>query len=86
MHEFSLMADLLQKIESVADYHEAQRVVGVSVKIGALAHISADHFREHFVELVRGTRADGAQLDIEASDNPGDRYAQDILLKNVEVA
>ena len=85
MHEFSLMADLLGKIEELALEQRASRVVGVKVKLGALAHISSDHFRDHFVEGVRGTKAEGALLEIEVSDDIDDLNAQDILLESIEV-
>ncbi len=85
MHELSLIHDLLRKIEQVAREHQASRISGVTVRLGALSHISADHFREHFVEGVSGTLAEGAQLEIEVTDNPNDPHAQDILLVSVDV-
>lgn len=85
MHEFSLIADLLRKIESLARSERADRVTCVRVRIGALAHISADHFREHFSDGVRGTRAEGARLEIEVSEDMNDPRAQDILLQSVDV-
>lgn len=85
MHEMSLMNDLMGKIDAVAREQGAARVVGVSVRLGALAHISPDHFREHFVAGSRGTRAEGAELTIELSEDVNDPQAQDILLRSVEV-
>ena len=86
MHEFSLIANLLHKIDDVIHEQGARRAVTVHVKLGALAHISADHFRGHFVDGSRGTVAEGACLKIEESDDPDDPHAQDILLQSVEVA
>lgn len=85
MHEHSLIADLLTKIDAVAREQHASRVVGVSVWIGALAHISAGHFREHFEDGSRGSIADGARLAIEMSDDPDHPQAQDILLRSLEL-
>jgi hydrogenase nickel incorporation protein HypA/HybF len=85
MHEFSLMADLLSKIETIARENGASRVRSVDVWLGAFSHISADHFREHFIEGTRGTVAEGATLRVETSDDDADPNAQDILLKAVEV-
>lgn len=85
MHEMSLMRDLLKKIKTISEREQAKRVVRVSVKLGALSHISPDHFREHFVEESHGTLAEGAMLDIEASNDVHDPQAQDILLKDVEI-
>ncbi len=85
MHEFSLLADLLNKIEQVARAEQAERVVRVHLWLGALAHISPGHLREHFVDGVRGTVADGAELQIESSDDVDDPNAQAILLQQVEL-
>lgn len=85
-HELSLMANLLQKIEDAARQDSPDsKVVAVRVRLGALANISADHFREHFEEAVRGTRAHGAVLTIVESSDPTDPHAQDIMLESVDV-
>ncbi len=85
MHEFSLMADLLRKIEQLARDAKAERVAAVTVKLGALAHITPDHFREHFEAAIVGTVAEGATLDIELSEDRDDPNAQDILLGSIEI-
>lgn len=85
MHEFSLIADLMRKIESIARDQHASKIVGVKVKLGALSHISAGHFREHFVHAARETIAEGAQLDIEVLTDATDPHAQEIILDSVEV-
>ena len=85
MHEHSLIANLLTRIEAVARQENAARVVGVTVWLGALCHLSASHFREHFEDGSRGSLAQGARLDIEVSDDPDHPQAQDILLRSVEV-
>ena len=86
MHEFSLMADLLRKIQQLAKEAEVDQVVGVKVKLGALSHITPDHFREHFEEAIVGTVAEGAELDVEQCHDQNDPNAQDILLQSIEVA
>lgn len=86
MHEFSLMADLLRKVERLAKDADAERVTAVRVKLGALSHITPDHFREHFEEAIVGTVAEGAKLDIEQSKDERAPNAQDILLESVDIA
>jgi hydrogenase nickel incorporation protein HypA/HybF len=86
MHESSLMADLMRKIETIARQDGAKKVLGVSVKLGALSHMSPDHFREHFALASRGTIAEGAVLKIEVLNDLNDSHAQEILLESVEVA
>lgn len=85
MHEHSLIANLLSRVDTIAHEQSATRVVVISVWIGALAHISAAHFREHFEDGSRGSLAEGARLDIEMSDDTDHPQAQDILLRSIEV-
>jgi hydrogenase nickel incorporation protein HypA/HybF len=79
------MKDLMRKIESIARENNAEKVIAVKVKLGALSHISAGHFREHFDEAAAGTVAAGAMLDVEESSDETDPFAQEILLDSVEV-
>ncbi len=85
MHEFSLIANLMNKLDAIAREQNGQRIVSVKVKLGALSHISAEHFREHFEQAAPGTAAEGALLVIDVSQDTGDPHAQDILLESVEV-
>lgn len=86
MHEHSLLKDLINKIETIAQEQKAVRIIGVKVKLGALSHISADHFRGHFDEAVKGTMAEGAELEIEQLTDETDDSAQDIMLDSVEIS
>lgn len=88
MHEFSLMADLLRKIEHIAQEAggpEKITITAIRVKLGALSHISAEHFREHFATAIKGTVAEGARLDVEELTDTSDPNAQEILLDSIEV-
>jgi hydrogenase nickel incorporation protein HypA/HybF len=84
MHEFSLLADLIKKIGAVAREHDAKRVVGVNVRLGALSQISPEHFREHFEHATERTLAEGARLSVVISTDIHDENAQQILLESVE--
>jgi len=85
MHEASLMTSLMRRIGEVAAAEGARRITGVSVWLGALSHMSAAHFAEHFNEAACGTLAEGARLHVTLSDDEGHEHAQDILLESVEV-
>ena len=85
MHEFFLVKDLICRISSIALAQRASKVIGVTVKLGALSHISPDHFREHFVHATRGTVAEGARLNIEVMTNATDPRSQEVLLESIEV-
>jgi hydrogenase nickel incorporation protein HypA/HybF len=84
-HELSLLAGLLHRVETIAEENDASRVVAVRVRLGALAHISAEHLREHFVDATRDGIASGARLDVVCGDDISDPHAQDILLESVEL-
>jgi hydrogenase nickel incorporation protein HypA/HybF len=85
VHEASLIADLLHQIMAIMRQQGTGRVVGVTVKLGALSHISPAHFREHFVRGARGTITEGARLTLEIGHDPGDPRAQDVGLDCLEV-
>jgi hydrogenase nickel incorporation protein HypA/HybF len=86
MHEASLMNDMMRKVLEVCREQKGVRVVGVSVKLGALSHMSAGHFREHFAVASQGTVAEGARLNIQEGTDSSDPMAQQILLESVEIA
>lgn len=85
MHEASLMNDLMRKIHDVAREQNERKVLGISVKLGALSHMSASHFREHFAMASQGTLAEGAELNIKVLTDCTDPHAQEILLESVEI-
>ena len=85
MHEYSLIADLLRKIQAVSEANNHGRILSVRVKLGAMSHISPEHFREHFCQATKNTTLDGAQLEIEVLTDETDPQAQEILLDSVEI-
>jgi hydrogenase nickel incorporation protein HypA/HybF len=85
MHETALVRDVVQRIEDLARSTGARRVIGVKVWLGALSHLSAEHFREHFAIEARGSLAAGTMLDIEVSDDPDDPHAQHVRLESVDL-
>lgn len=85
-HELSLMTDLVQKVESVAAQEGAAGVTSISVRLGALSHLSPEHFREHWEHAVLGTVAEGAEIAIETASDPADPHAEQVLLQSVTLA
>jgi hydrogenase nickel incorporation protein HypA/HybF len=84
MHETALVRDLVHRIEDLARSTGARRVRGAKVWLGALSHLSAEHFREHFAIEARDTLAAGTALAIEVSTDPYDPHAQHIRLESVD--
>lgn len=85
MHESSLMTGLMRQIESVASAEEAAHVLSVAVWLGALSHMSEQHFAEHFSRASAGTIAEGARLDVNLSTDICHADAELIRLESVEV-
>ena len=85
MHESSLIKDLIHKITTIAREQRARKVLSVTVMLGALSHISPEHFHEHFVHASHGTIAEGARLNIEFTTDITAPQSQNVLIKNIEV-
>ena len=85
MHEASLMRGLMAQIEQIAGDAKASRVTKVKVWCGALSHMSAEHFAEHFDQVAAGSIAEKAELDVTVSDDLTDERAQDIVLESIDV-
>ncbi len=85
MHEQRLMTGLMRQVREIAAAEGAQRVVKVTVWLGALSHMSADHFSEHFGDRAVGSLAEGAELECFASNDIHDPRALDVVLKGIEV-
>lgn len=86
MHEQSLMDDLMKKILKVAREKRAKKITKVSVRLGALSHMSSAHFKEHFDFAARGTLAEGAEIDAEESHAIDDPNALVVVLKSVDLS
>lgn len=85
MHEHSLIKNLLHTMAELAT-QENGAIVGATIQLGALSHISAEHFREHFVHETAGTGLEGINLNIIALDDIHHPLAQDIVLQSLEFA
>jgi hydrogenase nickel incorporation protein HypA/HybF len=85
MHEHAIMNDLLRKIDEVARSEGARRVTQLKVRLGALAHMTPEHFLVHFEDAARGTVAEGAQVHVEQGVDIYSRDALDVLLESIDV-
>ncbi|MCR9074156.1 MAG: hydrogenase maturation nickel metallochaperone HypA [Alphaproteobacteria bacterium] len=85
MHEASLIAAMMTRIERLASAENARRVTGVTVWLGALSHMSEAHFMEHFREAAADTIAEGAALAVTVSNDIHHPNAQDVVIESVEV-
>lgn len=83
MHEQSLITSLLRKIHELSA-EENKIPVAATIQLGALAHISASHLREHFELETAGTPLWKLQLHIEEITDIHCPNAQDIVLASLE--
>src|ERR1700680_1459009 len=68
MHEMALAASVLQIVEDTARRHGALRVSAVRLEIGRLSHVESEALRFSFDVVTRKSLADGARLEILATD------------------
>ena len=85
MHETALVRDVVHRIEDLARSTGARRVTGARVWLGALSHLSPNHFRDHFIIEARGTLAAAAALEIEESNDPDHPEALHVRLESVDL-
>jgi hydrogenase nickel incorporation protein HypA/HybF len=85
MHELSLVASLCARAEAVARDEGATRVTSLSVRLGALSHLSPDHLRDHLARASVGSVLEGAAVEVTIDTDAASPTAQDIELLSVEV-
>jgi len=85
MHETALVRDIVRRMVELAQAAGARRVAGARIWLGALSHLSVEHFREHFAVEAHGTVAAEATLEITASDDPNHHDAQHARLDSIDL-
>jgi hydrogenase nickel incorporation protein HypA/HybF len=79
------MRDLVRTIEAAARAEGAAQVTRIRVRLGALSHFTAEHFREHFEFASLGTVAEGAVVEAELGTDPTESAAQAVVLESLDV-
>ncbi len=85
MHELSLVAALCARAEAAARAQGAHRVTGLSVRLGALSHLSPDHLKDHLTRAAAGSILEGARVEVTVDTDTSSPTAQHIELLSVEV-
>lgn len=65
MHEFSIVASLVERVLEFLDGHEAKRVVALRMAIGELTCVNAEQLRSCYELVTEGTAMAGSELEIE---------------------
>lgn len=85
MHDRAVFEDLIRKIEQAAISEGATGVLKIHVSLGALSHMDAQHFREHFDEVKPGTLAENAEIIATVLTDMTAPDAQGIRLTSLEL-
>ena len=64
MHEMAICESIRQTLEAQAEVHNFKRVKRVCLEIGPLSGVEPDALRFGFDVVMKGSIADGAQLEI----------------------
>ncbi len=65
MHEMSLMQGIFTIIEQTLARHQVDKVTKVRLQVGALTNAVPDSLQMCFAAFARGTKVEGAQLEID---------------------
>lgn len=87
MHEQGVVADLIRKATEVAAEQEAERVVFMTVHVGAMSHIDPSALPEQLEMAAVGTPVEGAHFWVVKTEGDplNDPNAQDVVLVSVQV-
>lgn len=80
-----MIRGLVNKVEEIANANGGGKVKKIVVKFGAMANITPEHFKEHFVEETPGTIVEGTELEIIQEEDLKNLNAQDILVDSIEL-
>jgi len=83
VHEEALVGDLRRKLTELGATPPGGRITRATVRVGALAHLSAGTLRARWATIVAGTPAEGAALDVEEAPDPSDPRATGVVLVSV---
>ena len=84
MHEAAVMRALMRGLLAAAAQAGARRVIAVTVRLGALSHMSPGHFREHFAQAAADTVAAGARIETLVETDIASPTATDVVLEAFE--
>jgi hydrogenase nickel incorporation protein HypA/HybF len=85
VHEKHVIDDLIRCILETVKKEKGGSVLKISVWLGALSHMSPSHFQDHFQWASKGTVAEHAEIEIEASEDIDHPQANRIVLKKIEL-
>ena len=85
MHEEHLLRDLVEKVNEIARASPDATVLRARIWIGALSHLREEVLRDRWPQAAAGTPASEVELVVEASRDPSDPRAQQVVLTSVDL-
>ena len=83
MHEEALLRDLRNKLAELSQGLEGERIRRVTLRLGALSHLTEPALRARWPETTEGTGAEGAELVIVPGSDLSDPSALGVVLASV---
>jgi len=83
MHEEALLRDLRRKLEEIGRDHPGERIRRVTLRVGALSHLTAPALRARWAETTARTPAESSELVVEVGRDPHDPGALGVVLASV---
>jgi hydrogenase nickel incorporation protein HypA/HybF len=85
MHELTAITRLIRQADAVARDQGCGRLLGLTVSVGALSHLSAETLGRLFPEAARGTPLEGARLHVQTCSDPSGEAADRLVLVSIDV-
>ena len=89
MHEQRVVTDLIRRAGEVAAEHHVDRLVAVTVRVGAMSHVPPEAIATGLRQRSPGTPLESARIEV--ISGPGgaaalaDEHAEDVILQSVEI-
>ena len=86
MHSYGLAKDILKAALSEAERNEGNTIESILIKVGQHDYSEADSIRFCLDEMVKGTAAEGAGIQIEQVDTSSTLPGESPLSVSIEIA
>ena len=65
MHEFSIVASLVEQVLGYVDEHQIKKVLGVRLAVGELMHLETEQLKFCYSSITRNTSIEDSALEVE---------------------
>lgn len=79
------MKNLTNKLICLSKEHNGAKILSIKVRLGALSHMSPEHFLEHLSEFSSGSCFEKAKFEFIAETDIHDPQATGVYIESVEI-